>query len=532
MTAITRTTAFTGTGYLVRLILRRDRLRLPIWIVSLTALTGLSAGAVIDLYNTPQQIAAYRSTVGESAIQQLLNGRPDALDTIGGIVAFETTMTALVIVALMVTFLVVRHTRAEEESGRFELLRGAVTGRHAATAAAVLVALAASVLVGTLDAAVLLANELSAEASLLHGAELAGVGLVFTAVAAATAQVTASARAALGIAGAILGGTFLLRGIGDVGDNFLTYTSPLGWAQAVRPFGDSRWWPIVVLVLVAAAILAATAYLTAHRDAGAGLIQPRPGPPRARRYLGTAPGLAWRLQRAQVLWWAFGLAVSGALFGSVGPEVLDMVKNNPQLAQAIGASGDAIVDAYFATTMAISAVVATGFGVTSSLRLHSEENSGRLEPLLATGMSRTRLALGFLVVTLAGMLLLLVALGVAAGVTYGLVSGDGAAVMPLVGAALALAPASLSVCGMAFLLTGWWPRATLVAWAVLAFAFLQVYLGQLLGLPDWLSALSPWWHLARQPLEAFALAPALAVLVVGVVLAAAGVVGLRRRDLG
>ncbi|HEU5455041.1 MAG TPA: hypothetical protein VFU85_05090 [Nocardioides sp.] len=528
----TPTSAFIGTGHLTRLILRRDRLRLPIWIVSLTAVTGLSASAVIDVYGTPEQIAAYAATVGDSATSDMMNGRPDALNTIGGIVAYETTMTALVVVALMVSFLVVRHTRAEEESGRFELLRGTVTGRHAATAAAVLVAGAASVLVGVLDTAVLMANDLPTAASVLHGAELVGIGLVFTAAAAAAAQVTASARAALGIVGAFLGATFLLRGIGDVGDNLLTYTSPLGWAQAVRPFGDARWWPILLLLVAAGAILAATAYLTAHRDAGAGLIQPRPGRPRARASLGTATGLAWRLQRGPVLWWAFGLAISGALFGSVGPEVLEMVESNPELARVIGASGDAIVASYFATTLAISAVVATGFGVTSSLRLRGEENAGRLESLLATGMSRTRLALGFLVITVAGTLLQLAAMGVAAGVTYAVVSGDSSAAGPLIGAALALAPACLVVCGAAFLLAGWWPRAALAAWAVLAFAFLQVYLGPLLRMPDWLSALSPWWHLARQPLEDFAPAPALGVLVVAVGLGAAGVVGLRRRDVG
>ncbi|HET8962065.1 MAG TPA: polyketide antibiotic transporter, partial [Nocardioides sp.] len=193
-----RLTSLAGTRHLIRLILRRDRLRLPIWIVGLTAMTGLSASAVIDVYGTPEQIASYGATVGDSASSKLMNGRPDALDTIGGIVAYETTMTALVVVALMVTFLVVRHTRAEEESGRFELLRGTVTGRHAATAAAVLVAAAASLLVGVLDMAVLMANDLAAGASVLHGAELVGMGLVFTATAAAAAQVTASARAALG----------------------------------------------------------------------------------------------------------------------------------------------------------------------------------------------------------------------------------------------------------------------------------------------------------------------------------------------
>ena len=67
---------------------------------------------------------------------------------------------------------------------------------------------------------------------------------------------------------------------------------------------------------------------------------------------------------------------------------------------------------------------------------------------------------------------------------------------------------------------------------MLALAFLQVYLGELLRMPDWLSAASPWWHLPRQPLETFAPAPALGVLAVAVGLAAAGLVGLRRRDIG
>ena len=524
--------AFIGTRHLIRLILRRDRLRLPIWIIALTAVTGSSASAVISVYGTPQEIAAYGATVGDSAASRMMNGRPIALDTIGGIVAYETTMQALVVTALMVTFLVVRHTRAEEESGRAELLRATVTGRHAATAAAVLVAAAASVLVGALDAAVLLANDLPAGSSLVHGAELTGVGLVFTAVAATAAQVTTGARAALGITGAVLGATFLLRGIGDVGNNALTYISPLGWAQAGEPFGDARWWPILLLLALAGALLAGTAYLTAHRDEGAGLIQPRPGRPRAKASLGTATGLAWRLQRGLVLGWTVGLTVSGALFGSVGPEVLEMVESNPDLARVIGASGGAVLDAYFATTLAIAAVVGTGFGVTSALRFRSEETAGRAEPLLATGMSRTRLLLGFLAVTVAGTLLQLAATGLAAGLTYAAVTGDGSAAWPLLGAALALSPGCLAVCGVAVLLTGWWPRATLAVWAVLAFAFLQVYLGVLLRFPDWLSAASPWWHLPQQPLEVFEPAPTASVLAVAVGLGAAGVAGLRRRDIG
>jgi ABC-2 type transport system permease protein len=211
--------------------------------------------------------------------------------------------------------------------------------------------------------------------------------------------------------------------------------------------------------------------------------------------------------------------------------VLDMVESNPDLARAIGASGGSILDSYFATTLAIAAVVGTGFGVTSALRFRSEETAGRVEPLLATGVSRIRLALGFLLVTVGGTLVQLAAMGLATGLMYAVVAGDYSAVGPLVGAALALSPACLAICGVAVLLTGWWPRATMAVWAVLAFAFLQVYLGELLQLPSWLAAVSPWWHLPRQPLEAFAPASAFGVLAVAVGLGAVGLVGLRRRDI-
>jgi ABC-2 type transport system permease protein len=135
-------------------------------------------------------------------------------------------------------------------------------------------------------------------------------------------------------------------------------------------------------------------------------------------------------------------------------------------------------------------------------------------------------------VTLTGTLLQLAALGAAAGLTYGIVSGDGSAAVPLLAAALALVPASLVVSAVTVLLTGWWPRATLAAWGVLAVAFVQVYLGELLRFPDWVSAASPWWHLPRQPLEAFAVGPVIGLLVLAVVLAGVGLVGLRRRDIG
>ena len=58
---------------------------------------------------------------------------------IGVILVNETQLWGMVIVALMSIFMVNRHTRAEEESERLDLVRANVVGRHAPTAASTIV---------------------------------------------------------------------------------------------------------------------------------------------------------------------------------------------------------------------------------------------------------------------------------------------------------------------------------------------------------------------------------------------------------
>ena len=141
-------TRFTGTWALVRLILRRDRVRLPVWLGALVGLTGYSAAAVQGLYDTPQAQASYAATVGSSGATIAMTGPPTALDTAGGITVFEVEPTALIGVALMTIFLTLRHTRQDEEAGRTELLRAGALGRNADLAAVGLMQTGASLVVG------------------------------------------------------------------------------------------------------------------------------------------------------------------------------------------------------------------------------------------------------------------------------------------------------------------------------------------------------------------------------------------------
>jgi ABC-2 type transport system permease protein len=524
----------TGVGHLLRLALRRDRLRLPLWVVGLGGTIVASALAVPPLYDTPGKIAGYARTVGASPVSHLMSGRQVGLDSLGGIVANEISQVAQLGVCLMVVFLVVRHTRAEEESGRAELLRSAVLGRHAATLVGLVYGVVAALLIGAVTAVSMLAAGLDVGGSLTYGVGLALLGVAYTAVTLVAVQLSTSARGALGLAGAAVALGYLVRGLGAMEDNALVWLSPFGWAQGMDAFGDERWWPAGLLLGSTALLLGLAARLMAHRDFGGGLLTTRPGPARAGWSLGTPFGLAARLQRGLLLGWGIGLFLLGMLYGAVIPTVPDLIASNPEMADVVGAGGqaaeDALIDAFLAYIFLFLAVIACGFVVASALRLRAEEEAGRTEVVLATPVSRTSwmAATAALALLAASVLTVLMGLGLAVG--YGLASGEWDRVVGQVGGQLAYLPGTLVVGALAVALHGLLPRGTGLAWVAVALVALQVVLGQLLGLPDAVQALSPFWHLAAVPVDDFEVVPYASLVLVSVALVAAGLWGHRRRD--
>lgn len=382
-----------GAGPLLRLALRRDRMTLPAWLAGLGGLVVVSATAVPTVYDTPEKIAGYARSGGSSAVSYLMSGRQAGLDTLGGVVANEISQVAQLGIALMVVFLVVRHSRAEEESGRAELVRSTVLGRQAAALVALVVAGSAALVLGAVTTASMLAVGVDGLGALTYGAGLVLLGLTCTAMALVAAQVASSARGALGLAGAAVAVAYLVRGIGALQDSRLVWASPFGWAQGLDAFGQERWWPAVLLVGATAGLLALASWLNAHRDFGGGLLAARRGPATASSALLTPLGLALRAQRGFLLGWGLGLLALGLLYGSVLTTVPDLVSSNPEIAEVFGASADAqqaLVLAFLAYIHVFMSLLVAAAAVASVLRLRAEEEAGRLELLLAAPVRRAR----------------------------------------------------------------------------------------------------------------------------------------------
>jgi ABC-2 type transport system permease protein len=520
----------TGVLTLLRLALKRDRIMIPAWVLGLGAAVAITASSYSELYADASSRREVVQTLGTTPATLALYGRIYA-DSVGGLVAWRLGGIALALAGLMSILIVVRHTRAEEETGRAELVGAGVVGRRAPLAAALLTAALASLALGVVVIGGVIATGLAIGGALALGAAFAAVGLVFAATAAAAAQIAESGRGANGLAVGVLGAAFALRAIGDAGPHWVAWISPLGWAQAVRAFADERWWLLLALLALAALLTAAATRLAARRDLGAGILPPRRGP--ARGALTTPLQLAWRLQRGALAGWAAGFAIVGAAFGSIASDIGDVIGDSADVRDALRRLGGtaSLADAYLAATFGVLALIAAGYAVQAVLRLRGEETSGRAEPLLATCVSRTRWALGHTAVALAGTALLLLVAGLTAGSAHAAQVGDAGQLPRLVGAALAQVPAAWVLAGVALALFGLAPKATVASWGALALCLALAELGPVLELSQSVIDLSPFAHTPQLPGGDATAAPAwLAALAVA--LGAAGLAGLRRRDLG
>ncbi|MPY96132.1 MAG: hypothetical protein GEV08_24635 [Acidimicrobiia bacterium] len=248
-------TTLTGLGRLVTLTLRRDRLRLPLWVAAVTGLVLVSAASLLSVYPDQAAVEDYVALVGDNPALVAFSGPGYGFDepNIGVVLVNETQVFGCLGIALMSIFLVNRHTRAEEESERAELLRANVVGRHALPAAAVVVIGAANVVIGLLSTAGFAALGYPKAGSFALAGSFVVTGLVFAGVTAVAAQVMSSSRATLGLASAALAVAFTLRAIGDIGDNALRWASPIGWAQGARAFAGEQWWALGLCVFAALA---------------------------------------------------------------------------------------------------------------------------------------------------------------------------------------------------------------------------------------------------------------------------------------
>lgn len=516
--------ALVGTGLLLRLGLRRDRLRLPLWTIAIAIFV-------------PFFFRSLESTGGpdpQRAVDDLAEART-MLDVFAGPVYGLDSVTLqtyflmynqefLLAAALMSILLVVRHTRGEEQSGRAELVRTAVIGRHAPLTAALLVAVLSNATLTVLLTAGAVSIGFGGGDAVLFGASIGANGLFFAGLTASTVQLVSTGRSAAGISGAALAVASIGRGAAAAqgNDHPALWLSPMSWANLTKPITDPSWWPVLLSLGTGAVFVALGYALSVRRDVGRGFFAPRRARAAASRWLSTPFALALRVQRRTILWWMVAMGLLGLVWGS--------------LVRAVGAveGGEATFGADlergYLSLLGVTLSLLVGiFVLTSMARVKAEETEGRLGSALGTATGRLAWLGSWVLVTVAGTALILLVSGWGLGAAAAAATGDPDLQGAVLGAVIGRFPELLALTGISAALYGLAPRWQGLSWVVYGFGVVIRFFGE--PLPAWVRNLSIFQHLPRMPVEAFSIVAFLGLSAAGVVLLIAALLAFRRRDL-
>ncbi|MFB5661110.1 ABC transporter permease [Alteribacillus sp. HJP-4] len=527
---------FHKTGALIRFKLRQDRIRIPVWLISFLVANAAVAQAFSGLYVSEQEREAIAETMRNPAMIAMV-GPGYGLDnyTDGAMMAHQMLLMTAVVVGIMSILLMARHTRAEEEDGRVEMVRALPAGRLSSLAAASTVLIITNVLLALLTGLGLYAlgiESMDLEGSLLYGAALGAAGIFFTAVTALFSQLSENSRGVIGFSFAVLGISYLIRAVGDVSNEGLSWVSPLGWIVGTETYVNNYWWPILMTAAVSIAILVVAVTLNAIRDLGSGFLPSRPGRHNASILLQGPAGLGMRLQRTGFIAWGVGMVLLGASYGSVFGDLESFFSEIEMMAELFETEeGFTLTEQFLTMITSIIAIICSIPPLLAVLKLKGEEKKGRNEQVLSKSVSRSRLLGSYVIISVIIGFIMLSLASLALGLIGVSMMDNDMVVSTFYKAALVYLPAMWVMIGIAVLLVGILPQFTGFMWLYLVFSFVVVYMGGLFQFPEWVSTLTPYGHVSQLPVEELDFVSLAALTAAAVGALTAGFIGYNKRDL-
>lgn len=530
---------YTQTLTLLKANLKRDWLKITIWLAALVGVFVAVAAKFEGIYGTSRQIAAIGSTLRSKAMVALIGSVPDGRLTTALIFASEMAVFWGLFIIIFNYSLAVSASRGQEESGLVEMvLGGHPVGRLAPLMAAALELLIANGLFALITGlGTMIANMPGSDTNgtWLSAVAIAAVGWAFGMIALIFSQLVADSHNVSMYNYAFLGIAYLIRMMADVSNPDYTWLSPLGWLEKTEIYTHNNWWPVVMLLVLGILAFLVAVVLNSNRDIDAGVIHVNPGSRKSNFLRGPATLLFWN-QKVLTVFWIIGMAVLGASYGSVFDSISKIFNTSPTIQKVLGQSGVQHIEqtqvlSFVGLLGIIFSLLAVIAGVMIVNHLITEERHGYLQMVMTKPQSRSYLLTVYIVFGLIlAAVLLLVALmsAMAAG---NVVMTHPIAFKYFWRTFVANLPSIVLFMALMVGLVGLYPRLRTMVWAYLGVSFLITYFGSLMNLPKWALKISPFYWTKKVPVDAINTTPLMWMLVVAVILIVIGFVGYKNRDL-
>ena len=516
--------------------LRSHRVGIAVWVVGGSlAMYAIAAGFASEVarFTGGAKSMAASMAPGVEALR-LLRWPADRLDTLGGYLTYHNVTLFVLFLSLYAAVAGARAVRELEARHALEEILAAGWSRPAvirdsAVGYALTLALICAGVGAGLAVSMAAGGQPDLGGSLITAAAAGLCALTAYAFGLLVSQLMVSARAAGGVAAAVIAGLYLFTNVwqklGPAGG--ARFLSPFYYFNASRALVPGYGFDVpaaAAQLALTALLLAAATWAFQRRDYAAALWsrparQARPGRPVQR------PALRWLWsamlvrERYGLLGWAAAAAVSMFMMARLEPTVVDLWNKIELVQTFLGTQpGRSAADQYLSFTAEIVAPIIVAYVITRAASWVADLRQGRVELILAGPVSWPRLIGQRLAALAAGVLV------ITAGSVAGLVAGATSAGAPLSVPGLLRLTAITMLLGVALgaaaaVIVAWLPNETAITvLAVFAAAsYLLTYLVQLFAWPGWAARLSVFGAFGRPYLElptaaGFAVLCALALL--------------------
>ena len=526
---------FTGSRTLSRFIFRRDRLNLPIWILSIV----LFASAFIPIFKTilvPSESMSMLEMLKNPAMVALIGPVYGAENyTTGAAYGNMMLLFSVMIAGAMNIFFVARHTLQDEELGRLEVVRSLPIGRLSNLSATLLSSAIINLLLFVLTSGAMYAlheDGMTLGGCMLFAASLSVIGFFFSALMAVICQLTSNNRTGIALSMIMLFVLYFLRAIGDVSLEGLSLVSPLGLVLRTKVFVENNWLPIVLILLISVALCLLAFYFANRRDLGSGLLPEKKGKSHLSAFSSTPYGLAFRLTKSSIIIWCIVIFSFAGMYGSVFGDLDRFLSENEFLQQIFSSNPDfSFAEQFIVLLMVIMSMIGTIPVLSFINRVASEEKSGLAENILSKSVSRKTFMSAYVLPAFLISIIVQTLSALGFWSVGSMVLSTTPSLSLFLTSAFLYLPAMWCFLSLGILLIGISPSLSSLSYIYLGYAFFSVYLGKIAGLPEWLQKLSPFGNIPQYPIEEVSPLPITVCLLLSIAFAISGYYFYQRRDL-
>ncbi len=296
---------FFNTLTVLGVLIKKDWLKCLIWVGSIAIFVVGVSHAYPALFPNPEELIGLAEAMQNPMMVAMFGPVYEPGDyTTAQALGNQMLLFSMLFSAVMSIFIVSRMTRGDEEEGILELFQSLPVGRLSHTLATTIIIISMNLILALLigfGLALVPDESITFMGSMTFGFSIGATGILMAGVVLIVAQLFENNRTVMGMSFFVLGAMYILRGIGDLSDNWLAWVIPLNWPARVEVFINDFNRLNLLTILFALICILVGFWLNMRRDLESGLVAQKKGKAQATRFLRTPLGLNLRLLRSGII---------------------------------------------------------------------------------------------------------------------------------------------------------------------------------------------------------------------------------------